>query len=511
MLDLLKKQSDHPLGSLRSAQQLLGNLPTDDAAKLLQEISHWAEAAVDPANKFRLDHQLAVLRLLDETAHPYLVKVINDYFSVQPLNTFHSNSLWMAINEYFTHIGYAYLSVLRSYRNDERGSSAIKSDMPLITARGMVAVAGRLKCTAVRYALVDPELWSNLAEFYALAEVRQYLNEPLKLYAESQAISSVQGIFAGALLWQACGAGSLSPLQMHIADRLISFISDYLTIEGAYVASSLLAFDLRHSIPPMRLSGDSTVHPGLRFIGVSEAPQFLDDLIRALEKGSVPEKIKINAAYSAELVLDVARHLARCISATPPLRRNPRRKVSVNLCVANGLSELGELADTRWNSMCEAGESWETEDISANGFLCILRSGRTSKVKIGELIGLQPENVDRWGAGIVRRLSRDAQNNLLIGVEMLSNHVVGVVLRDHLNPGSEVGEMHALYLNKPGDETGEAWLLLKPDTFSSKRSLDMTMDDRRYLLMPLELMRQGEDYDLARYRKMEQDTSANVA
>jgi hypothetical protein len=130
---------------------------------------------------------------------------------------------------------------------------------------------------------------------------------------------------------------------------------------------------------------------------------------------------------------------------------------------------------------------------------------------VGELIGLQPEKVERWGAGIVRRLSRDAQNNLLIGVEMLSNQLEGVALSDHLNLGSYAGEQRALYLNKPSDESGEAWLLMKPDTFSSKRSLEMTMDERRYLLMPLELLRQGADYDLARYRKMAQDINSNGA
>ena len=511
MLDMLKKQSDHPLASLKSAQQLLGNLPVDNAVKLLQEVSHWVEVATDPANKFRLDHQLAVLRLLDETAYPYLNKTINDYFTVQPLNAFHGNSMWAALNEYFTRVGHAYLSVLRAYRNDEKGSAAFKSALPLVTARGMVAVAGSLKCAAVRYALVDHELWSNLAEYYALAEVKQYLNEPLTLYAESDGSTTVQSVFAATLMWQACGVGSLNPLQMHIAERLITHLGGYLTIDGQYVASSLLAFDLRHSIPPMRLNGDSTLHPGLRYIGVSDAPQYLDELIKMLEKGKVPEKIKINAAYSAELVLDVARHLARYVSATPPLRRNPRRKISVNLCVANGFSELEELADMRRNSMFEVGETWETEDISANGFLCILPAGRAGNVKVGELIGLQPEKVERWGAGIVRRLSRDAQNNLLIGVEMLSNQLVGVALSDHLNLGSYAGEQRALYLNKPSDESGEAWLLMKPDTFSSKRSLEMTMDERRYLLMPLELLRQGADYDLARYRKMAQDTNSNSA
>jgi len=291
----------------------------------------------------------------------------------------------------------------------------------------------------------------------------------------------------------------------------MTHLDEYLTIDAQYVANSLLAFDLRHAIPPMRLNGESTIHPGMRFIGVSEAPQQLDELIRNLEIYGVPEEMNLNKAYGVEIVLEVARHLARCVNTQPPLRRNTRHKVNVNICVANGLSQLDELAGRSINSRCEGSESWETENISANGFLCLLPSGHTSKVKIGELIGLQPEKVNRWGAGIVRRLSRDAQNNLLIGVEMLSNHLVGVLLRDHPDSGNEIGEQRALYLNKPSDESGEAWLLMNPDTFSTNRSLHMLMEDRLYLLVPVELLSQGEDYDLARYRKMTHETGSHSA
>jgi hypothetical protein len=33
----------------------------------------------------------------------------------------------------------------------------------------------------------------------------------------------------------------------------------------------------------------------------------------------------------------------------------------------------------------------------------------------------------------------------------------------------------------------------------------MQLDDKEYLLLPLALIERGEDYDLARYRMMEQD------
>jgi hypothetical protein len=50
---------------------------------------------------------------------------------------------------------------------------------------------------------------------------------------------------------------------------------------------------------------------------------------------------------------------------------------------------------------------------------------------------------------------------------------------------------------------------MKPGAFLSNRSFNMSVGDKSYLLLPLGLIESGEDYDLARYRKMEQDTSGD--
>jgi len=511
MWELINNPSDHPLANIKSARELLDSLPKEDTAKLLQEIAYWVESVTVPENKFRLSHQLAVLRLLDDTAHPYLSNAVNEYFAVPAPSAFRSNSMWVTLNEYYSRVGHAYLSVLRSCLEAKKRSSAITLHLPLVTARGIYALAGKLKLAAARYAVVEPEVWSDMSEFYAFAEAKKYLNEPLTLYDEFTAGKSIQALFAGTLIWQACCSGSLSPLQIHIAERVITSLGNHLTLDAQYFSGSMLAFDLRHAIPPMRLNGESTLRHGLRFIGVGDAPQHLDDLLGLLEKGGIPEPLALSKGYTVETVLEVVRHLAQHVSSSPPLRRNPRREVCVNLCVANGFSRLHELAAAHTASISAAGERWLTKDISANGFLCILPSERANRMKIGELVGLQPEKIDRWGAGIVRRMSRDAQNNLLVGVEMLSNQLVGVLLHEHLNAASDIGGQRALYLNKPGDDSGEAWLLMKPEFFSAKRSLSMSMDEQQYLLTPLELMQQGEDYTVARYRKMEQAASSNSA
>jgi hypothetical protein len=125
-------------------------------------------------------------------------------------------------------------------------------------------------------------------------------------------------------------------------------------------------------------------------------------------------------------------------------------------------------------------------------------------VKIGSLIGSKPENVQTWGAGIVRRLRRDDQNRLHVGIEVLSTQIVGIALTDRAQTTDEDMQI-AMYLNRPGDTSGEAWLLMRPDTFSLNRSLIMDMEGKGYLLLPVALVESGDDYDLARYRRMEQE------
>jgi hypothetical protein len=177
----------------------------------------------------------------------------------------------------------------------------------------------------------------------------------------------------------------------------------------------------------------------------------------------------------------------------------------VTLKVANGFSKILEQADLGLNFMNqESNEIWDVEDISVTGFRSVLSPDRADGIKIGSLVGSKPENVQHWGAGIVRRLSRDENDNLHVGVEVLSPNIVGVSLTDRNKPTDE-GVQLAMYLNRAGDTSGEAWLLMKPDAFSQNRSLHMEMNGKGFMLLPLALVETGDDYDLARYRSMEKE------
>jgi hypothetical protein len=509
MLGIFGKKSDHPLADIKTAQEVLEEIPKHDALNAVQELTGWIEIIIELAGEYRLDHELALLRIFDEAAQPYIRKLQRDYFTLQPVSKFQENRLWTVLDNFYGKSELAHHDILTRYVEGGRGASAIKAELPVLGARGIAALTGRLKLAVARYALVEPVLWQHLADFFSHAEKLGYQDDAVAAYAGLSGSTSVRQEFSALLTWYGVSAGVLSPLREHISERLAAYAGTSLQVYDKYNANGLFVFDLAQPTPPMRLASDVTLHPSLRFLVVGDALAQFGGLMKNLDKGIVPDDVNFcGANYDPELVRDVLRRLMDNLTQPPPTRRNPRRNINVTLKVASGFYLMLEKADAGLNFFNpDVGEIWEVEDISVTGFRSVVPAARAEGVKIGSLIGSKPENVENWGAGIVRRLSRDENNNLHIGVEVLSSQIIGVSLIEQGHTAEEGGQL-ALYLNRPADSSGEAWLLMKPDSFSPNRSLKMAKGGKEYLLLPLALVESGNDYDLARFRLMEQEVTS---
>ncbi|MFA6013438.1 MAG: hypothetical protein WC742_00090 [Gallionellaceae bacterium] len=507
MLEILfGKKSDHPLASLKSVQKLLDDLPKQDAFKALQELSSWLESLGDNTEGFRPDHQVAVLRLLDEAAQPYLRKLLRDFFALPALSTFQENLVWGVLSHYLAHSEQFYFSVVQLCRNADKSAASLKPHFALLAARGIAAINLRLKVAAARYAVIDPTLWNHLAEIYTFAEAQNIADESIAPYSGFGGNSTLKREVAGTLVWFSVATGNLPPVQIHLAERMIAYLSQYLTVGTKVGEGNQWAINLLQPSAPMRVNLETTTHPGMRYVGFSGAEDALNNFVKTLEKGVVPQEVNLGGAvYDTGLLLEVAKLLlSRCILPAP-MRRSPRRKIQVNLHIANGFNGVSEKSVNNQYISDDNYDIWEVEDISASGFRSVTHLSARESIKIGSLIGSKPENVESWGVGIVRRLSQDLSNKLHVGVEVLSNQLINVTL--HARDFSAGGEApQALYLNKPNDKSGEVWLLLKPGVFMPNRSFNMQLGDKVLLLLPQGVAESGEDYELVRYRGMEQDT-----
>lgn len=498
------KKSDHPMADIKTAQALLDDLPKNDAYKSLMELSEWMESVADNAD-FRLDHQFAVLRLLDETAQPFVRKLARDYFIPQELSKFQENRLWLVLDNWHRHTAEAYFTVFNRYCNSDKGASAIKAQVPFLVARAVYAMTGQLKYICAHYGPIDKTIWNNLAQLYRHAEQQQYLDTPLVLH-HGGGDTSVKGELGRLLGWYGCGINTMRPLYMHLTERIVGQYCSSIDIGAQQDTNSLFSFDLEHPAAPVGVKQGITAQPSMRFVSMAEMQPKLAALINNLEKGAVPEILNLGGTYDVELVRGAVQSLLNYLTA-PPSRRSVRRWVNINLNMVNGFDKIIEHTDVALNFSDEQPACWNTGDISASGFRTILPAQGTDGIRIGGLLGVQPEGVPHWGVAVVRRLTRDDTNQLHVGAEMLTNQIAGVALRQSSVGGRYEDEQQALWLQaKPGESSGEAQLLMKAGTFSAHHSLQTRLNGKNYLLIPGRLQEKGPDYDLASFRVIEQET-----
>lgn len=330
VLGLFGKKSEHPLAEMKSAQELLDDIPKSDSLRALQEISDWVQAICERGGDFRLDHEWTVLRLYDQAAQVHLRKLLHDYFAPHGLSAFQENRLWVLLDGYYANSDLCHFDVLERYRDGAKGAASIKGDIPLLCARGIHAISGQLKMAAARYAMVDPALWRRLAAYYSLAESHDCLDTSITLYPGVN--TSVKALFGMLILWYGSSAGSMNPVQEHIAERLFGALGNGVVVFRSFDGQGLYAFDLAQPTPPMRATAGSTIHPALRFVAADGLRQQLSDILKSLEKGIIPAGVNFyGAKYEVEPVRDIAQRLLQSLTLPLQTRRNPRRKIKVNL------------------------------------------------------------------------------------------------------------------------------------------------------------------------------------
>jgi len=501
-------KSDHPMADFKSAQALLEDLPTNDACKSLMELTELVALLLEHAD-FKLDHQFAVLNLFDKTAQPHVRKLVREYYTPLELSKFQEDRLWSALDNWSRQIATAYFKLFIDFCNAKKGSSVIKEQVPLLVARTVHALKWQVKFVSAHYGEIDKTSWANLLQLYKHAEQLKYLDTPVSLYPGMAGNTTVKHEVGHLLVWYDIGLSALSPLLMHVTERLVAQYRSTIDIRPQLAQHSRISIDLNRPGEPTRINLDDTTHPYLRFIGMPEMQPRLDDLMKVLKKNIVPADLNLGGSYSAEVVGEAVQYLLNYL-AVHPVRRSARRVANVTMNVVNGFDKVVERTGA-WLGFDETPlVPWVTDEISIGGFSTSLPVKGSEGIGIGSLLGIKPEGVPHWGAAVVRRLLRKNENQMSVGAEILDNRVACVILNYHSVAGEAIENgQPALWLySKQNESSGEAQLLMKADTFSPSRSLKVMLNGKEYLLIPIGLQERGLDYDLAKYRFVVQEAAS---
>lgn len=500
----LGKKPDHPMADIKAAQGLLNDLPKHDPIKALMELTDWMESVTTTA-EFKLDYKFTLIKMMDEAAYTYARKLSQDYFSARELPSFQENRLWLVLGSWYRHLFTAYFSIFSSFQEGDKGSSALKAVMPLLIARIVYAMNASLKFACMHYGPIDCKVWSCLAQVYKFAERQELFTTPLILYPAMTRTTTVKAEVSHLLAWYGCGVTSLSPLAMHLTDRIIDRYIDCVDVQSQPSEHSLFGFDLNSPNLPRRVNIDATVHPYMRFVCMPSMAAKLESLIVVLNKDILPDDLLLGGEYEAGLVKEAANYLLKYVTALPQ-RKAARREIMIAAEVAIGFQQALDCNNLDLNFSAGSAVQWQLEDISSSGFHTRLPQRGNENVRIGQLIAMRPDGVSPWGVAVVRRLLRDDEQHLHVGAEIMSSQVAGVFLLQSGGGSTsfENGEAALWLYAKVGEEV-EGKIDLLMSRYMPNCSLLTELQGKKYLLIPNALKTKNLDCDLVEFRVIERE------
>ncbi len=503
---------DHPMADIRQARKLITELPVNDAAKALEEVTFWLHSS-SHTEGFRPEFRYELFDLLDRTAKNFHRKLAQEYLASDRQEKFREHKLWTTVFEFWKMLGEAYCVCIEEAQTP--AGSVIRKELPAIIARVMRGLTLQLKWVMYRYGPIDERVWGELGRLYALAESRGIANTPTTVYPGAHGQSTVQLEFLKSLMLGVSSADGLTPIKQEIAERTIAHFSHLFVLLPEPEPGCNYFFDLAQGKPAARVLKGVNHTATTRYFGAGKALPALQELMQvSRDKNGVPSDVNLGGIYPTDLTLSVMGHLKLHWADKPPARGSERHKIATRLTVVHGfdlmlksVAPIGEQESLDFQAH-DGYESWVVENVSEGGFGAIIPPVKGDKIRVGSLLCVQPETAQFWSAGIVRRLTRDDLQQRRVGIQLLSKAVILVKLAPAGNESSFDATRNAhqaVLLSSTPDRDGEIALLLKVGSFTPGESLEMKVRSKQYYLMPSKLVEGGEDFDCAKFKVMHRE------
>ncbi len=501
---------DHPMADMKRAQELVGELP-QDSYKALDEVTFWLDS-LNRTEGFKLDQRYALVDLIDQSARNHQRKLAQEYLAAPRLQKFQENRMWKLSFEFWKTLGTAYSVLIEQFQSGASGAGSVRNLLPVVTARALRCLKMQLKWVLLRYGTVEDRIWADLARLYQFAEDKDFAIKRIEVYPGGEEPVSVEEEFVKALMLSISSTDSLLPLELDIAERACEHFGRQFQI-GRQAAKALPNYyDLAMRKPPARVQKNAKLGASVRYFGAGEALKGVSVLIHEIrDKDGIPSDVNFGANRSVESVTNVLKHLVEYWSDEPPARGSERRKVATRMTVVPGFAELLQRLETTatigafelHESANGGGESWIVENASEGGYGAIVPQVKGDWLKVGALIAYRTETSKYWGAGLVRRITRDEYQQRRVGIQSLA----AIGIRVTLAPPGGVSSFRAVrdgdaavLLSTQPDKNGEITMVMRVGSFSPSQLYEMRLREKIYLIEPARMLEGGEDYDWARYK-----------
>lgn len=504
---------DHPMADPKRARQIVDELPPGDATKALAEITEWLES-LNRTDGFKLDRRYENVDLLDGAAKNHQRKLAQDYLATPRQQKFQENRLYTTSFGFWKELGDAYIRCIHEHEINASGAAAIRKSVPVILARAMRALTLQLKWVMWRYGAIEPRIWTDLARLYRLAEQKGWADGAIAIYPGAHGSGTVRQEFLKALMLSAASPDGLPPARQEIAERAVAHFAASFRL-SADPESCTHCFDLSAPRAPARLLKGVAASESMRFCGAGEALPGIERLNTVIaERGAVPADVNLGGNYEKEVFTGVLKHLALQWAENPPARSSERRFTAGRITVVPGLNDImgvldpatSDALDFSQEQTAPTAESWIVVNVSEGGYGAIIPAQKSDWIKVGTLVGVQNEVSSQWGLGLIRRIARDDHQQRQVGIQLLTRTAIPIKVAKSASISSFNAAREpqgAILLSTSPDKQGEVGVVMRDGIYNGRDSLEMTVKEKAYLLMPASMVEDGEDFDWVKVKVMQ--------
>ena len=459
--------------------------------KAAAEIAASIAALEDLGSGHSVDQHLARLFQLEDFSWQFARRLSRDYLVSPRAGHRLETRLWQANYDWWWQLVLAYEECLRRYHAGVKGVREVKPWLGVLYSRLLHAYLFSHKWARFRYGAISSQLWFGAGRAYLGAVADGVAELELIAYPGAEIATSPRREYLKTLMLHASSMDNLLPLEIEIAQQLISHFLPLVTFSEAARHGNVFWVDAATDAAPQRMTRAPQPSPSLRFFSAGKTLKAIAELRqRLVDSGEVPAGTRLGSQYTARSILPLLDHLAVQWSPTPPSRSHTRHRVKSRLTVVHGFAAL-------WAQLSQgqaAGETWLVDNVSREGLGAKVALADHDWLRLGVLVGVQPEGGDNWLVGVIRRLSSESDGSGQVGIGTLGKAARAVVA--HAAAGLSVS---AILADLP--HLGETvCLVLERAAYQGETPLDVELDGARLRLLPVELVKTGTDFAVASYR-----------
>lgn len=489
MLDFISnlyRKNDHPLARESGVTQILEELPADNPAMALEELTHWL-SALSSAEGISLKERVKRLARIDQSAQKYERILRRQYADTSRMHKATEERIW---NASFDFLEATINAHLRCIENLPHKGEHNDQDLAIITMRVLRRLDLQAHWLHLRYRPISPALWERILAVIQFAEERSLLHIPVTLNSTANLQTTVAQEMLKLLMMSVSTPEHLTKTQIDLAHVLTQNLAHTFCWEQIPNGSTVFHVDFSRAKTPIRLTKVSEHHFMSRCFGSGEAVRALVVGLKQLEQGGIPNSLGAIDFfnYKREDLLEVIAHLSQSWCKMDALhehahfdkRHSERKQVFYQISVVHSFNCLCEELSTAvstpppLNTQNEnlayqeqvdmqvygfvtdktrdkvqhiqslqalipstglaidadgdETESWVVENISRMGYGVSITGLKEDWVKSQTVIGIQPDG-GPWQIGIIRRVASESIENTQVGIQILSNLPHAAMLR----------------------------------------------------------------------------------